>query len=216
MQIITGKKKMFITILARSGGGKSVLALLLGKAQKKALIVVDTYEQYHDELTMSFEELVEAFNDIKFVESFFKYKKTIILRRGKSSLNSFFDLLMRSSKFENMMILVDEIDMNLGQATVSNKDGFYEFLNRGRHKNFDLITTCRNTQNIPKALIGQTDYFYFSDLIDKGAIAFVDETLHTLDVKEILPTLEPFEFLVVDVNAKDKWKIKTKKEWLNL
>ncbi|NOQ31865.1 MAG: hypothetical protein GQ570_12145 [Helicobacteraceae bacterium] len=216
MKIVTGKSKKFGTVIARSGAGKTLLCHLLIKAQNKACIVVDTFEQFESEYTMSFEELVEAFNNNDFKESFYKYKKTIVLRMGNGSLDSFFKLLMNSTRFNELLVFVDEIDLNLQSARVNNDDGFYEFLNRGRHKNFDLLTTCRNTANIPKPLIAQTDYFYFSDLIEKGALDFVENTLKGMNVTEELQKLETYEFLIVDVNNKGLTKLKPKLEWLDL
>lgn len=216
MKIKTGYKKTFTTVLARSGGGKTMLCYFLLKAQKKPCLIVDNFEQFEDELTMSFEELVEAFNNEDFRNSFYKYKKTILVRLGNTSIDTFFTLIMKSKKFENLLIFVDEIDINLAKSTVKNADSFYEFLNRGRHKNLDFLSTCRNTANVPKVLIGQTDVFYFSDIIEKGTIAFIDETLHKLDVKDEIADLEKYEFLKVDINSKELSKLNTDIEWLKL
>lgn len=210
-----GKIKTFITVIARSGAGKTLLCFFLIKSQNKPCIVFDTAHQFDHDLIMSFEEFINAFNDTDFRESFYTYKKTIVLRTTEKQINSFFELLMKSTKFHDLLVFVDEIDLALQSARVNNDSGFYEFINRGRHKNFDLITTCRNTANIPKPLIAQTDFFYFSDLIEKGALTFVDETLKGMNVSEDLDALEQYEFLVVDVNNKDKWTLKTDISWLD-
>lgn len=216
MQIVTGKKKTFKTVISRSGAGKTVLCYFLIKAQNKPSVIFDTAEQFDDEMILTFEDFVNAFNNQDFRESFYKYDKTIILRAKEKDINSFFSLVMKSSKFHDLLIFIDEIDLALQSSRVNNDSGFYEFLNRGRHKNLDLITTCRNTANIPKPLIAQTDFFYFSDLIEKGAISFVDDTLKGMSVAEDLETLEPYQFLVVDVNNKDKWTLKPDIKWLEL
>ena len=216
MKIVTGKSKSFSTVIARSGAGKTLLCYFLIKAQNKPCIVFDTAKQFEHEIIMSYEDFINAFNDADFRESFYTYKKTIVLRATEKNIDSFFSLLMKSSKFSDLLVFVDEIDLALQSARVNNDSGFYEFLNRGRHDNFDLITTCRNTANIPKPLIAQTDYFYFSDLIEKGALTFVDETLKGLDVIDSLNNLEKYQFLVVDVNNKEKWTLKTNVEWLEL
>jgi len=216
MKIVTGKNKQFSTVISRSGAGKTMLCYFLIKAQKKPCIIFDTAKQFEHDLIMSFEDFINAFNDIDFRESFYKYKKTIVLRATEKHFDSFFSLLMDSSKFSDLLVFVDEIDLAIQSSRVNNDSGFYEFLNRGRHKNFDLLTTCRNTANIPKPLIAQTDFFYFSDLIEKGAISFVDDTLKGMQVSEDLNTLEKYQFLVVDVNNKKKWTLSTRVEWLDL
>lgn len=216
MQIETGHKKEFSTIIARSGGGKTLLAYYLLKLSDKPKIVIDSCEQFNSDLELDFTQFVNSFNDTDFRDSFYKYKKTLVLRLGGTSLNTFFELIMKSKKFHDLIIFVDEIDIVLNSAKVNNDSGFYEFLNRGRHKDLDLITTSRNTANIPKPLIGQTDYFYFSDLIEKGAINFVDETLQGLDIKELIEELDNYEFLKVDVNKKSLEKFKTSIDWINL
>lgn len=216
MQIETGHKKEFRTIIARSGAGKTILAYYLLKMIDKPKIVIDSCEQFNSDLELDFTQFINCFNDNDFRESFYKYKKTLVLRLGGTSLNVFFETLMKSKKFSNIVVFVDEIDIVLNSAKVNNDSGFYEFLNRGRHKDFDLITTSRNTANIPKPLIGQTDFFYFSDLIEKGAINFVDETLQGLEIKELLDELETYQFLKVDVNKKELSKFKTSMEWEKL
>lgn len=154
MKIKTGFKKIFSTVIARSGAGKTMLCYFLIKAQNKPVIVLDNFEQFENELVMTFEDLIKAFNDEDFRNSFYKYKKTIVIRLGDTSLDTFFQLIMKSKKFSDLLIFVDEIDINLGKPAVTNKDFFYEFINRGRHRNLDFLCTCRNTQNIPKPLIG--------------------------------------------------------------
>lgn len=213
MQIVTGHKKQFNTVIARSGAGKTLLCFFLLKLNDKPKIIIDKFFQFEKGLEMTFTEFVAAFNDTDFVESFYKYNKTIILRPG-GSIDSFFELVLRSKKFHDLMIFIDEIDVVLGTAKVNNDSGFYELINRGRHKDLDLLTTCRNTANIPKPLIAQTDFFYFSDLIEKGAINFVEETLKGLGVAELLPQLEDYEFLKVDVNNKILERLKTDITWL--
>lgn len=215
MQIETGHKKQFETIIARSGGGKTLLAYFLLKMQNRPKIIIDECGQFTNEIEMDFTEFINSFNDNDFKEAFYKYNKTIIVRLENTSLNTFFDVLMKSKKFKDLVIFVDEIDIVLKSNKVNNDSGFYEFINRGRHKDFNLITTSRNTANIPKPLIAQTDFFYFSDLIEKGAIDFVNDTLKGLEVKEMLEKLELYEYLRVDVQKKEITRFKTSLEWLN-
>lgn len=215
MQLETGHKKEFTTLIARSGAGKTALAYFLIKLNDKPAIIVDEALQFNHELTMTFTELVAAFNDKDFKESFYKYKKTIVLRLNGVKLHDFFNLIMESKNFHDLLVFIDEIDIVLGSAKVNNNHGFYTFLNKGRHKDFDLITTCRNTANIPKPLIGQTDYFYFSDLIEKGALDFVEETLKGLGVSELIDKLDEYQFLKVDVNNKKLEVLKTDIKWLD-
>lgn len=214
MKIETGHKKQFDTIISRSGGGKTLLAYFLLKMQNRAKIIIDECGQFTNELEFDFTEFINAFNDNDFRESYYKYNKTIIVRLGTTSLNTFFDVLMKSKKFSNICVFVDEIDIVLKSNKVNNDSGFYEFINRGRHKDFNLITTSRNTANIPKPLIAQTDYFYFSDLIEKGAIDFVNDTLKGLEVKEMLEQLELYEYIRVNVQKKEVTRFKTSLEWL--
>lgn len=213
MKIKQGFKKEFGTVIARSGAGKTALCFLLMMAKLKPCLVIDNYEQFEHDYEMTFEELIEAFNDADFRESFYKYKKVIVIRLGNTTLDTFFHLLMKSGQYNDLLVFVDEIDMTLGQSEITNKHGFYQFLNRGRHKNFDLLTTCRNTANIPKQLIGQTDYFYFSDLMEKGAIDFVKETLKGMEVVDEIQELKEHHFMQVDVKAKTKATLNPDIKW---
>lgn len=214
MNLITGHKKEFNIIIARSGAGKTALCFFLVKLSDKPRIIIDDAYQFEHDLEFNFTDLVTAFNNKDFKDSFYKYKKTIVLRLGSVSLNDFFKLIMESTNFHDLLVFVDEIDIVLGSARVNNDQGFYTFINKGRHKDFDLLTTCRNTANIPKPLIAQADFFYFSDLIEKGAIQFVEETLKGLGVAEIIKELEQYQFLKVDVNNKKLEVLKTNIKWL--
>lgn len=215
MRLITGHKKKFNIIIARSGAGKTALSFFLVKLSDKPRIIIDDAYQFENDLVFTFTDLIAAFNDQDFKESFYKYKKTIVLRLGGVTLHDFFKVIMESKNFHDLLIFVDEIDIVLGSARVNNDHGFYTFINKGRHKDFDLITTCRNTANIPKPLIAQADFFYFSDLIEKGAIQFVEETLKGLGVSEIIKDLEEYQFLKVDVNNKKLEVLKTDIKWLD-
>lgn len=215
MKIETGHKKKFNTIIARSGAGKTLLAYILVKLSDKPKIIIDDSYQFDHDLIFDFTDLVAAFNDQEFKELFYKYKQTAIVRLGSVTAHDFFNLIMESKNFHDLLIFVDEIDMVLNSAKVNNNHGFYTFINKGRHKDLDLITTCRNTANIPKPLIGQTDFFYFSDLIEKGALDFVEETLKGLGVSELIDKLDEYQFLKVDVNNKKLEVLKTDIKWLD-
>lgn len=211
--LITGKKKEFNTIIARSGAGKTALAYLLIKHYHKPTIIIDCFDQF-DGQKMSFKSFLELSTNIKFLEDFYSNKRQYIIKAKATESQEIFNILMTAKRFKDLLVFVDEIDLFLQADRVNNKHSFYEFVNRGRHKQFFLITTCRNTANIPKPLIAQTDFFYFSDLVEKGALTFVDETLKGLNISNVIRNLEQYQFLKVDVNKKKLQRFHTKMEWL--
>ena len=211
--LVTGKKKEFNTIIARSGAGKTALAYLLIKHYDKPTLIIDSFNQF-DGLKISFSKFLELSTNAEFLTKFYAQNHQIIINSNPSESEFIFNTLMHSKRFKNILIFVDEIDLFLQSDRVNNKHSFYEFINRGRHKEFFLITTARNTANIPKPLIAQTDFFYFSDLIEKGAISFVDETLKGLNISNIIRELKKYEFLKVDVNGKIIQRLRTRAEWL--
>ena len=211
--LVTGKKKEFNTIIARSGAGKTALAFLLIKQYHKPTLIIDSFNQFDGD-KISFSKFLELSTNFDFLTRFYKDKHQIIIQSNPSESDFIFNTLMRSKRLKNILVFVDEIDLFLQSDRVNNKHAFYEFINRGRHKEYFLITTARNTANIPKPLIAQTDFFYFSDLIEKGAISFVDETLKGLNISSIIRDLKKYEFLKVDVNGKIIQRLRTKAEWL--
>lgn len=211
--LVTGKEKEFNTIIARSGAGKTALAYLLVKHYNKPTLIIDCFNQFKGD-SVTFNEFLELSTNYKYLNDFYANNRQIIIKAKVTQSEEIFNILMNSKRFKNMLIFVDEIDLFLQSNRVNNKHAFYEFVNRGRHKEFYLITTSRNTANIPKPLIAQTDFFYFSDLIEKGAIDFVEETLKGFNISGVIRNLEKYEFLKVDVNKKILQRLRTRAEWL--
>lgn len=211
--LVTGKEKEFNTIIARSGAGKTALAYLLVKHYNKPTIIIDCFEQFKGN-KISFSTFLNLSTNINYLDDFYKNKRQVIIDARVTESEEIFKILMQSKRFHNLLVFVDEIDLFLQSNRVNNKHPFYEFVNRGRHKEFYLITTSRNTANIPKPLIAQTDYFYFSDLIEKGALDMVDETLKGFNISGVIRNLEKYEFLKVDVNRKILQRLRTKAHWL--
>lgn len=212
--LVTGKKKEFNTIIARSGAGKTALAYLLIKCYCMPTLIIDSCNQFQGE-RMTFTQFLELSTDAQFLEDFYSNNRTYVIDSNQQECKHVFSSLMKSRRFKKMLIFVDEIDMYLGSDRVHNSHPFYEFINRGRHKEFYLITTSRNTANIPTQLIAQTDNFYFSDLIEKGALKFVDETFKAMNIIGLIQELENYQFLKVLVNAKKVQRFYTKMEWLD-
>jgi len=211
--LVTGKEKEFNTIIARSGAGKTALAYLLVKHYAKPTLIIDCFNQFKGH-SVTFNQFLELSTDYNYLNDFYANNRQIIIKAKVTQSEEIFNLLMNSKRFKKMLIFVDEIDLFLQSNRVNNKHPFYEFVNRGRHKEFYLITTSRNTANIPKPLIAQTDFFYFSDLIEKGAIDFVEETLKGFNISGVIRNLEKYEFLKVDVNKKILQRLRTRAEWL--
>ena len=211
--LVTGKEKEFNTIIARSGAGKTALAYLLVKHYNKPTLIIDCFNQFKGD-KLSFSEFLELSTNYNYLQDFYLNKRQIIINAKVTESEEIFNILMNAKRFKNMLIFVDEIDLFLQSNRVNNKHPFYEFVNRGRHKEFYLITTSRNTANIPKPLIAQTDFFYFSDLIEKGAIDFVEETLKGFNISGIIRNLDKYEFLKVDVNKKILQRLRTRAQWL--
>jgi len=213
--LVTGKKKEFNTIIARSGAGKTALAFLLVKRYFMPSLIIDSYGQFNGQ-SMTFNEFLELSTNADFLKDFYENKRAYVIKSSQKESNHVFSTLMNSKRFKKMLIFVDEIDMYIGKDRINNSHPFYEFVNRGRHKEFYLITTSRNTANIPKQLIAQTDNFYFSDLIENGALKFVDETFKSMNIIGLIKELEQYQFLKVLVNDKKVQKFHTKMEFLDL
>lgn len=213
INLLIGKNKEFNTIIARSGAGKTALAFLLIKFYHKPTLIIDCFNQFTG-FSMTWAEFLSHSTKLDFLEDFYAHKRQIIIKSSSTESEDIFNHLMNSKRFKDLLIFVDEIDLFLQADRVSNSHSFYNFINRGRHKNFYLITTARNTANIPKPLIAQTDFFYFSDLIEKGAISFVNETLKGLNISETIRNLRKYEFLKVNVNNKKLYRLNTRIEWL--
>lgn len=212
--LVTGKKKEYNLILAPSGSGKTALAYLLIKKYRMPSLIIDSCEQFTGE-SMTFTEFLEKSTNAKFLQDFYENKRQYVIKSNTGESEFLFNTLMKSKRLKGIMIFVDEIDMYIGADRVKNSHSFYEFINRGRHKEFNAIFTARATANIPKTLIGQTDYLYVGDLVEKGSLNFIDETFKRMKLLQYVEVLESFEFLKVNVKVKMFQRFKTRIEWLN-
>lgn len=213
--LITGKQKEFNLILAPSGSGKTALAYLLTKKYFLPSLIIDSCEQFNGD-SMTFNEFLEKSTNAEFLKDFYTNKRQYVIKSETKESAFLFKTLMSAKRFKNMLVFVDEIDLYIGADRVANSHPFYEFINRGRHKEFNAIFTARATANIPKTLIGQTDFFYIGDLIEKGALKFIDETFKKLNILPIVESLESYQFLKVHAKTKRVQRFHTKVEWLDL
>jgi|GEM_PF-6373487 len=203
--LTTGKQKEFGTVLASSGEGKTLVTYLLMKAKNKPTIIIDNNEQftgYHKSL----KELVAYFLDLDNTKDFITYKRQLLVRLKNDEAKDFYAFLLISKFLAGTLILNDEIDLTLGTANVPNSHPFYEFCNRGRHLEYELLTTARATQNIPKCLTQQTDIYYIGRVNNFPMLEYLEKNTGVKNLEKILDSLEKYQFIKHTDGKKDLQK----------
>lgn len=191
------KTNTITTILALKGSGKSVLTEFLILQNPKSSIIFDP------------NETLGAFKNRVFIDGSKSYEtfKAIlkVLKRAKGAkidivIINCFDaeplLSMIWEQLDNMLIVIDEVDLYYG-AFIPRDTTFFSFINRGRHKQFDLIANARRPAKVPRDLTSQSD-FIFLGFVGREPLdlKFYKEVFNRLD---ILPK-EKYTWRVFDSN----------------
>lgn len=215
MGLVIGKRKKFSLILSKSGNGKTVLEFLLMKAEQKPTIIVDNYNQFKGH-HKSLKELSAYFLDFDNVVDFTTLKRQIYVSLEPNEAGEFFDYLLTSKFLSGSLIVCDEIDMILGSANVSNSHPFYEFCNRGRHLEYDLIATARATQNVPKVLTQQTDVYYIGRVQNKPMLEYLTLNTNIKNIGDLCNELAQYQYLQYNTETEETKKLILSDELLSL
>lgn len=192
----THKTNNITTILALKGSGKSVLSEFLILQNPKNSIIFDP------------NETLGAFKNRVFIDGSRSYEafRAIckVLRKAESKVDiviyNCFDceplLTLIWQNLQNMLIVIDEVDLYYS-AFIPRDTAFFTFINRGRHKQFDIIANARRPAKIPRDLTSQSDYIFLGFVGREPLdLKFYKEVFGTL---ENLPT-ERFKWRVFDSN----------------
>lgn len=147
------------TILALKGSGKSVLTEYLFLQNPKSSIIFDinsTYGAFKNRVFINGSNTLGAFRAIKQILFRFDSKVDIVITDA-IEIEPLLSLIWQ--EFTNLCIVIDEVDMYYS-AFIPRETALFSFINRGRHKGFDLITNARRPAKIPRDLTSQSDYIY--------------------------------------------------------
>lgn len=160
IKMLIHKANTITTILALKGSGKSVLTEFLILQNSKSSIIFDP------------NETLGAFKNRVFIDgarSYEAFKAVLkVLQKANGAkvdivIINCFDceplLSMIWQRLENMLIVIDEVDLYYS-AFIPRDTAFFSFINRGRHKQFDLIANARRPAKIPRDLTSQSDFIY--------------------------------------------------------
>lgn len=184
------------TILALKGSGKSVLSEFLILQNHKNSIIFDP------------NETLGPFKNRVFVDGSRSYEAFKAICRVLNKADSKVDIVVYNcfdcepllnliwQNLQNMLIVIDEVDLYYS-AFIPKETAFFTFINRGRHKQFDIIANARRPAKIPRDLTSQSD-FIFLGFVGKEPLdlKFYKEVFGTL---ENLPK-ERFKWRVFDSN----------------
>lgn len=154
------KTNTIITILALKGSGKSVLTEFLILQNPKSSIIFDPNETlgaFKNRVFIDGSKSYEAFKTI------LKVLKKVNGAKVDIVIINCFDaeplLSMIWERLENILIVIDEVDLYYS-AFIPRDTAFFSFINRGRHKQFDLIANARRPAKVPRDLTSQSDFIY--------------------------------------------------------
>lgn len=181
-----------ITILGRSGCGKSFLGKDIQKAFPRRIIFDITDEYSPNEMTVnnfeSFSSLMRSIsNDAKFVV-IVKFDEHL----GEEDIKKIFNAMMKIIyHIGDITIVIEEVQEY--SSTHSIPQWFKTLLMRGRHKNIGFITTTQRPGQLHKAILSQSTHVFCGNLIDKNDVSTVSTFLGT-DSKEV-SSLDNREFI---------------------
>lgn len=154
------KSNKIQTILALKGSGKSVLTEFLWLQNPKPCIIFDinhTYGAFKNRVFISNNNTQATFRAICAVLEKNQGKKVDIVVTDSLEIEPLLFLIWDS--FDNIGVVIDEIDTYYG-AFISRDTALFSFINRGRHKQIDLIANARRPAKIPRDLTSQSDYIW--------------------------------------------------------
>lgn len=154
------KTNTITTILALKGSGKSVLTEYLTLQNPKSCIIFDPNETYGAFKNRVFIEYssgnpLHTFRQINKLLA--KYEKIDIVITNCFETEPLLRLIWR--ELSNICIVIDEVDMYYS-AMIPKETEFFHFINRGRHKQIDLICNARRPAKVPRDLTSQSDYIF--------------------------------------------------------
>lgn len=160
MDSLMFKSNTISTILALKGSGKSVLTEYLWLQNRKSCIIFDingTYGAFKNRVFINGNHALGAFRAIKQVLNRYADCKVDIVITDALEIDPLLSLIW--SEFSHLCIVIDEVDMYYS-AFIPRETALFSFINRGRHKCFDLICNARRPAKIPRDLTSQSDYIY--------------------------------------------------------
>lgn len=186
------KTNTITTILANKGSGKTILATALTLAQDKPTIFISPIK---NSLPLHFRDKVDS---PELQEDFYNGITYAYYPENQDELE---ELLESLENIDNICIAIDEIDFYYNN-TLDNTTELYKLINYGRHRQIDLVIMARRFQNIPKALVSQTDIFYIGRIGRSYAdLEYIRKTIDK-ETAELAQSLERGIFIRVE-NIKD-------------
>lgn len=186
------KTNTITSILATKGSGKTIFATALTLAQDKPTIFISPIR---NSIPLHFRDKI---NKTELQDDFYNGITYAFYIETQQDLE---ELLKSIEDLENICITIDEIDFFYNN-TLDNTTELYKIINYGRHKQIDLIIMARRFQNIPKALVSQTDIFYIGRIGRSYAdLEYVRKTIDK-ETSELAQSLEKGSFIRVE-NQKD-------------
>lgn len=186
------KTNTITAILANKGSGKTILATALTLAQDKPVVFVSPIK---NSLPLHFRDKVDS---PELQEDFYDGITYAYYPENQDELE---ELLESIEHLDNICIAIDEVDFYYNN-TLDNTTELYKLINYGRHRQIDLVFMARRFQNIPKALVSQTDIFYIGRIGRSYAdLEYIRKTIDK-ETSELAQTLERGSFIRVE-NQKD-------------
>lgn len=178
--------KDMILIISKNGKGKSSVAKNIIEAlklPKNDVIVLDTSNSFTDSNCLRLNPILHNLD--------------------------FFDSFLKSvMKLNNKLIIIDDIDA----YPIKQSQYLSELAISQRHLQLGMIIISRRIIGLPKVLIGNFRYIFFSGSIPSEDVEYLRKNNIDIDTKTILEeTKEDYTFLVYDTVEQKYYKYKTHK-----
>lgn len=156
------KTNTITTILALKGSGKSKLTEFLFLQNPKSCIIFDPNETlggFKNRVFVAYNE-ANPFKTFRIIKRIlYKYKDSKVDIVITQCFNSEILLNLIWQELTRICIVIDEVDMYYS-ASISKESIFFHYINRGRHKEIDIICNARRPAKVPRDLTSQSDYIF--------------------------------------------------------
>lgn len=183
-----GKNPRMITVIGRSGFGKSFFIQNYIVPQYKNIIALDTQNEYN-----------KGFSCIKNLELFYKQLGYYKIMRKNFKISLKFDnvsdynkALDYLDKAQNFTLLLDE-----GNIFANNKQihkTIDNIVNIGRHRGVNLIFAARRLYQTNIIVRSQTNLFIFFNIIEESDLKYV-KSISDKDTAEKVKNLEKYQYI---------------------
>lgn len=189
--------KKITVVIGKTGCGKSYLVNKLNK-EKQHLLVFDTMSEYTEGVV--FEKRPEF---LQFWQQFYQHPYRLIYRPLDNPENEIEDIAECVYLLGNVCFVIEEVTCYCSPNKIS--ENFAHIIQRGRHKNIELIVTTQRPFGLHRLLTSQAKEIYVFATNEPRDIDYLCALLGR-EIEEKLSALQQYQYIKWE-DGKDGFEI---------